>query len=149
MNTAIRAVVLYFALLLILRSSGKRSLAQITVFDFVLILILGDATQQALLGDDYSITTGLLAIICLVGLDMTLSFLKARFPRFDRVIDGRPLVLVDHGKPLHDRMMNSRVDEEDVLAAAREKHGLERMDQIKFAVLERSGGISIIPVKDA
>lgn len=149
MNTAIRAVVLYFALLLILRSSGKRSLAQITVFDFVLILILGDATQQALLGNDYSLTTGLLAIICLVGLDMTLSLLKARFPRFDRVMDGRPMVLVEHGKPLQDRMLNSRVDEEDVLAAAREKHGLERMDQIKYAVLERSGGISIIPVKDA
>jgi uncharacterized membrane protein YcaP (DUF421 family) len=149
MSTAIRALILYFGLLLILRSSGKRSLAQITVFDFVLILMLGDATQQALLGNDYSITTGLLAIVSLVGLDMTLSFLKARFPRFDRVMDGMPLVIVENGKPLHDRMLTSRVDEEDVLAAAREKQGLERMDQIKYAVLERSGGISIIPIKGA
>ena len=149
MTTAIRALVLYFGLLLILRSSGKRSLAQITVFDFILILMLGDATQQALLGNDYSITTGLLAIVSLVGLDIFLSFLKARFPRFDRVIDGMPLVIVENGKPLHDRMLTSRVDEEDVLAAAREKQGLERMDQIKYAVLERSGGISIIPIRDA
>jgi uncharacterized membrane protein YcaP (DUF421 family) len=149
MNTAIRAIAIYFALMLILRSSGKRTLAQITVFDFVLILMLGDATQQALLGDDYSITTGVLAIACLVALDMTLAYIKPRLPRLDRIIDGMPLVIVEDGKPLRDRMTQCRVDDDDVMAAAREKQGLERMDQIKYAVLERSGGISIIPVRDA
>ena len=128
-----------------LRSSGKRSLAQITTFDFVLILILGESTQQALIGDDFSITTALLLIVSLVGIDITLSLAKGRSKRLDRLVDGVPLIIVDHGKPLRDRMEQSRVDEADVLAAARELQGLERMEQIKYAVLERSGGISIIP----
>jgi uncharacterized membrane protein YcaP (DUF421 family) len=145
MDTVFRALGIYFGLLLILRASGKRSLAQITVFDFVLLLILGEATQQALIGDDFSMTTGLLLIVSLVGTDMTLSYLKEKFPPIDRWVDGLPLVIVEDGKPLSDRMTQSRVDEGDVLAAARERQGLERMEQIKYAVLERSGGISIIP----
>jgi uncharacterized membrane protein YcaP (DUF421 family) len=145
MDTVLRALAIYFGLLLILRASGKRSLAQITVFDFVLLLILGEATQQALIGNDFSITTGLLLIVTLVGTDMTFSYLKEKFPPVDRWVDGLPLVIVEDGKPLLDRMHKSRVDEGDVLAAARERQGLERMEQIKYAVLERSGGISIIP----
>jgi uncharacterized membrane protein YcaP (DUF421 family) len=145
MDTLYRALALYVVLLVVLRASGKRSLAQITTFDFVLILILGESTQQALLGEDFSVTTGVLLIVSLVGIDMTFSFLKDKAPRLDRWVEGRPLVIVENGRPLHDRMARSRVDEEDVLAAARERQGLERLDQIKYAVLERSGGISIIP----
>jgi len=145
MDTIVRALVLYLALLLILRGSGKRSLAQITSFDLVLILILGESTQQALIGNDFSITTGVLLIVSLVGVDMTLSFVKERFRPLSRWIEGAPLVIVADGQPLLDRMRRSRVDEEDVLAAARERQGLARMDQIRYAVLERSGGISVIP----
>jgi uncharacterized membrane protein YcaP (DUF421 family) len=145
MNTLYRALALYVVLLVVLRASGKRSLAQITTFDFVLILILGESTQQALIGDDFSVTTGVLVIVSLVGIDMTFSYLKDKAPRLDRWVEGLPLVIVEDGRPLHDRMARSRVDEEDVLAAARERQGLERLDQIKYAVLERSGGISIIP----
>ena len=105
----------------------------------------GESTQQALIGTDFSMTTGVLLIVSLVGIDMTFSFIKARAPRVDRWIEGLPLVIVEDGKPLHDRMARSRVDEEDVLAAARERQGLARMDDIKYAVLERSGGISIVP----
>ena len=145
MDTVFRALTIYVALLVILRASGKRSLSQITIFDFVLLLILGEATQQALIGDDFSTTTGILLIVSLVGIDMTFSFLKEKLPLLDRLIEGLPLVIVEHGRPLRDRMAKSRIDEEDVLAAARELQGLERMDQIKYAVLERSGGITIIP----
>ena len=145
MDTLYRALALYIVLLVVLRTSGKRSLAQITTFDFVLILILGESTQQALIGDDFSVTTGVLMIVCLVGIDMTFSFLKARAPRIDKWVEGVPLVIVEDGQPLRDRMAHSRVDDEDILAAARERQGLEHMKQIKYAVLERSGGISIIP----
>jgi len=140
-----RAAAIYVFLLVIFRITGKRSLAQITTFDFVLILILGESTQQALIGDDYSITTGVLLIACLVGIDMTLSFLQERSPRLSRWMDGLPLVIVEDGQPLRDRMHKARVEDIDVLAAARERQGLERMEQIKFAVLERSGAISIVP----
>lgn len=145
MDTLFRALAIYLALLVILRASGKRSLAQITTFDLVLILILGESTQQALIGDDFSITTGVLLIAALVGIDMTLAFFQDRWPRLGLLVDGKPLVIVENGEPLHDRMHAARVAEDDVLAAARERQGLERMDQIKLAVLERSGGISIIP----
>jgi len=145
MDTVFRALAIYLGLLIVLRSTGKRSLSQITTFDFVLLLILGESTQQALVGDDFSITTGLLLIVTLVGIDVTLSFVKGRWRRMERLIDGVPLVIVEDGQPIRQRMQMSRVDDGDVLAAARELQGLERMDQIKYAVLERSGGISIIP----
>jgi uncharacterized membrane protein YcaP (DUF421 family) len=145
MDTVFRAVGIYAALMIILRGSGQRSLAHITTFDFVLLLILGESTQQALIGDDFSLTTGVLLIATLVGIDMTLAVLKGRSRVLERLMEGVPLVIVEDGRPLHDRMSRSRVDESDVLAAARERQGLERMDQIKYAVLERSGGISIVP----
>lgn len=145
MDTLFRAVAIYVGLLVIVRASGKRTLAQVTTFDLVLLLILGEATQQALIGDDFSITTGLLLIAALVGIDMTLSFLKERSRPLSRWIEGLPLVLVEDGEMLHDRMRACRVDEDDVMAAARERQGLERLEQIKYAVLERSGGISIVP----
>ena len=147
MEIVIRALVMYVALLVLLRISGKRSLAQITTFDFVLLLILGESTQQALIGDDFSITTGVLLMISLVAIDVTLSFMKQRWPRLERMVDGLPLVIVEDGRLLPERMRRSRIDEEDVLAAARVQQGLHRMDQIRYAVLERSGGISIIPKK--
>ena len=147
MDTVVRALAIYFGLLVILRWSGHRSLSQVTTFDFVLLLILGESTQQALVGDDYSLTTGLLLIVTLVGTDMTLSYLKLRSPRLDRWLEGLPIVIVEHGKPLRDRMRRARVDDADILAAARELQGLERMDQIKYAVLERSGDISIVPAQ--
>jgi uncharacterized membrane protein YcaP (DUF421 family) len=77
--------------------------------------------------------------------DIGLSLLKQRMPWAERLLEGLPVVLVEEGKPLRDRMREQRVDEQDVLAAARKAHGLERMDQIKYAVLESAGGISIIP----
>ncbi|MEH1834145.1 MAG: YetF domain-containing protein [Nostoc sp.] len=70
---------------------------------------------------------------------------KQRSPQVEKFLDGVPLVIVEEGRPLKDRMAKARVDEDDILTAARQLQGLERMDQIKYAVLERSGGISIIP----
>lgn len=145
MNSVLRAIGLYVVLMLLFRLSGKRSLAQITTFDFVLALIVGEATQQALLGEDFSITTAFLVILTLVGLDTAMSFWKQRSPLVEKWLDGVPIIIVVEGKLLQDRMKQAQVDADDILAAARELHGLERLDQIKYAVLERSGGISIIP----
>ena len=146
MTTLVRALAIYFALLLILRLSGKRTLAQITTFDFVLLLILGESTQQALIGNDFSITTGVLLIASLVGIDQTLSFVKRRSRRLSELLEGAPLIILENGRPIAERLRGSRVDENDILAAARERQGLERLDQIKYAVLERSGGITIVPM---
>src|SRR5690606_1879160 len=147
MDVLLRGAVIYLFLLLIFRISGPRALAQITTFDFVLLLIIADAVQQALLGEDFSVTTALLLIVVLMGMDIAFSWLKEHAPAFGRVVDGVPVLIVDRGEPLVDRMERARVDEEDVLTAARSTQGLSRMDEIDYAILERSGSISIIPRK--
>jgi uncharacterized membrane protein YcaP (DUF421 family) len=145
MDAILRGLVVYGFLLILFRIAGRRTLGQMTNFDFVLLLIISEATQNAMIGNDYSLTNGFLVILTLVGIDISLSFVKQRVPVMERYLDGLPLVLVDQGRPIKNLMDRARVDEQDILASAREKHGLERMDQIKYAVLENNGGISIIP----
>jgi uncharacterized membrane protein YcaP (DUF421 family) len=145
MDSVLRAVAIYALLLLIFRVAGKRSLAQTTTFDFVLLLIISEAIQPAMVRNDYSLTNAILLVVTLVGLDIGLSLLKQRFQKVEKLLDSVPVVIVENGTPLKERMDKVRVDEEDVLTAARELQGLERMEQIKYAVLERSGGISIVP----
>ncbi len=145
MDSVFRAVAIYAFLLVLFRLAGKRSLAQITTFDFVLLLVIGEATQQALLGNDFSLINAFVVVLTLLGLDVGLSLLKQRSTVLDKLVDDVAMVIVDDGRPLKDRMDKARIDESDILAAARELQGLERIDQIKYAVLERSGGISVIP----
>jgi uncharacterized membrane protein YcaP (DUF421 family) len=147
MDAILRGASVYLLLLVILRLSGRRTLGEMTSFDFVLLLIIAETTQQALLGDDFSVTNALLLITTLVGIDIVISYIKTRFDKVDRILDGLPMVLVEHGQPLRERLRKSRLDDSDVLAAARRLQGLERMDQIKYAVLETDGGISIIPME--
>jgi uncharacterized membrane protein YcaP (DUF421 family) len=148
MDTVLRGLSVYIFLLIIFRISGKRSLGQVTSFDFVLLLIIAETTQQALLGDDYSVTNAFLLIGTLFGVDIGLSLLKQRSAKLDQLLEGAPLVIVEEGKPLKDRMDKARVDEDDILHAARELQGLERMEQIKYAVLERNGDITVVPKQE-
>lgn len=145
MDAILRALAIYIGLLVVFRISGKRTLAQITTFDFVLLLIIGEATQQGLLGDDFSVTNALLVITTLVGFDIVLASVKERIPMFGRAADGLPVVIVQDGVPIEHRLKRARVDVADILAAGRENQGIERLDQIKYAVLEQSGSISVIP----
>lgn len=145
MGSIIRAAITYLFLLLVFRLSGRRSLGQLSTFDFILLIIIGEAAQNALIGNDSSLTNSFLVIITLICIDIGLSLWKQRSPDLEKLIDGVPLVIVAEGKPIKERMHKARINEDDVLMSARESQGLERMDQIKYAVLERSGGISIIP----
>lgn len=149
MNLVIRALSIYIFLLIVMRFAGKRSLAQITTFDFILLLILSETTQQALLGNDFSLSNAFLLILTLVVAEIGLSLLKHKVPFLEKWLDGTPVILLEDGKMLKDRTDWTRIDEEDILTAAREAHGLERLEQIKYAVLESSGGISIIPKPSA
>lgn len=148
MESVLRAVAVYGFLVLVIRLAGRRTMAQLTDFDFVLLLIIAEATQQGLLGDDSSITNAFLVILTLIVIDIGLSLWKQRSPRIEKWLDGVPLVIVEEGRLLEDLAKKARVDEQDILAAARMLHGLERMNQIKYAVLERAGGISIIPQRN-
>lgn len=145
MNPVIRAIVIYLILLIVFRFMGKRSLASTTTFDFVVLLIISEVIQNALVGEDYSLTNGIVLIATLMGMDIILSLIKSKFKKFDRVAEGTPLVIVDNGQPLTERMLKSGVELDDVMQAARMLQGLERIDQIRYAVLEKDGSISIIP----
>lgn len=148
MDAVLRGAAIYLFLLVLLRFAGRRTLGQLTTFDFVLLLIISEATQQALLGEDFSITNAFLVVMTMIGLDIGLSLLKQRFIRLEDWLEGMPVVLIENGRLLKDRMDKERVDEDDILQAARELQGIERIDQIKYAVLERTGGISIIPKQE-
>lgn len=145
MDSVLRALAIYVFLLVIFRVAGKRTMAQITVFDFVLLLIISEATQQAMIGQDFSITNAALVITTLIAAERGLTWVQRRYKSVDRLLDGLPLLLVEDGKPLEDRLKQERIDVSEILAAARQTQGLARMEQIKYAVLERSGGISIVP----
>lgn len=147
MESVIRGVVVYFFLLLIFRISGKRTLSQNNSFDLVLLLIISETTQQAMVDNDHSITNGFMLILTLIGVSIGLSLLKQKVPTLERWLDGTPLVIIEDGKMLNARMNKVRVDEADILEAARSLQGLERLDQIKYAILERNGDITVIPTK--
>jgi uncharacterized membrane protein YcaP (DUF421 family) len=140
-----RAAAIYIFLLAAVRLSGKRTLGQVTLFDFVLLLIITEATQQAMTGADYSVTDAILIVATLVGLNRLSDLLSLRYSRIDRLLNDAPLVLIDRGEVLDDRLRFGHVKRDDILEEARKTQGLARLDQIEYAVLERSGTISIIP----
>lgn len=145
MDAVLRAAAVYAFLLVVLRLCGRRSLAEITTFDFVLLLIIGEATQQALLGSDFSVTNAFLVITTLLVIDIALSLIKEHSPRAARLIDGLPMIVVEDGVALKERLRRARLDEDDILTSARQSAGIERLEEIRFAILEINGRISIIP----
>lgn len=149
MDAVLRALALYLILLVLLRLTGKRSLSQVTTFDFVILLIVGEAAQQALLGEDFSLTQAALVIATLLLLDRASDYLAWRFGWFERWTQSVPAILVEDGRPLPDVLAKFHLTEDDVVTAGREAHGVERLDQVKWAVLESSGGISVVPHDDS
>ncbi|EJL99344.1 putative membrane protein [Pseudomonas sp. GM102] len=144
MDSVLRAVVMYLALMVLFKIAGRRSLAELTTFDFVLLMIIGEATQQALVGNDFSLTNSMLVIVTLIAIDVGLSLLKQRSQWVQRLIDGGPTTIVENGKILHERLRHARLVEADVMEAARSSQGIETLEQIKFAIIERNGKISVI-----
>ncbi len=145
MESVIRGVLVYFFLLLIFRFAGRRTLSEMTAFDLILVMIVSETTQQAMVDSDGSMTNAAILIITLVCTNIGLSLLKLHVPFLEKWLDGRPFVIVENGRCFTDRMASARVDEGDIMEAARELQGLERLDQIKYAVLERGGKITVIP----
>jgi uncharacterized membrane protein YcaP (DUF421 family) len=145
MHAVLRPLLIYVMLVLVFRLTGKRSIGEITTFDFLLLLVISEAVSSALLADDSSITGAAIAVMTLIGLDVALSLAKNRWPTLDRLLEDVPVVLYHDGKLVKERMAKERIAEDDILEAARELHGLERFDQIEKAVLERRGYITIVP----
>lgn len=140
-----RALAIYLILLVVFKIVGRRALLQMTSFDLILLLIISEATQQALLGNDFSVTGATLTIITLVAVDMLFGFIKKQVNGAESVLDGSPVVLLEHGVPLVDKMKMVDVSLDDILVAARQNQGVMEVSKIKYAILERNGHISVIP----
>ena len=141
----LRAVGMYTFMLVILRLSGKRCVAQLTPFDLVLLLIISEVTQDAMVPQELaSFGIVVLSITALVGIDLATGWLSWRVRPIGTAIGGGAFLLVAHGEPLRDRLAKEHMGLEEVLAAARAT-GLTQLRQIRYAVLEADGQISIVP----
>ena len=143
MYTIVHAVIGYFFLLLIVRVLTRRPGAQMTLFEFVIVFLIGGVIILSTVGNDRSVTNCTCAVIAVGLMHRSMSWLKQRFPKLGEVVDGTPLVLVRKGEWQQDVMRGMRLAPEDVMAAARTK-GVRGFDQIDYAILERNGGISIL-----
>jgi uncharacterized membrane protein YcaP (DUF421 family) len=145
MDTVIKTALVYLFLLVVLRLAGRRTLGQMTSFDLVVVLIIGGTVQRALLGQDYSVTNALVVVTTLVLVDVVFSLIERESRLFSKIVNGVPMIIVEDGHFLQRRLRRSRLSEEEILSAARAVHGIERIEDIKFAILEATGHISIIP----
>lgn len=145
METVLRAGAIFLIVFVLFRVFGKRTLSEITTFDLVLLLIISEATQQALLGEDFSLTQAFLAIATLIVLERSWDILAYHLPVFRGIAESRPLMIMHDGQLDRRAMRAAQVTEDDILHTARASQGLESMDQIKHVVLEISGGLSVIP----
>ncbi len=143
MSTIIHAVVGYIFLLLIVRLLSRRPGGQLTLFEFVIVFIIGGLIILGTVGKDRSITNCGTAILTIGLMHRLVSSLRTRFPRFGAVVDGTPLTLLKSGEWQLEAMRGMRIDREDVMAAARTK-GLSSIHDVAYAILERNGAISII-----
>ena len=109
MDSVLRALAMYLALMVLFKIAGRRSLAEVTTFDFVFLMMISEATQQALLGDDFSVTNSMVVIATLITLDVGLSLLKQRSGVVSRLIDGEPTIIVEDGKILRRRAQRARL----------------------------------------
>lgn len=144
MDSVIRAIIVYGFLLVVFRIAGKRTLSQSNTFDLVLLLIISETVQEALVDQDNSLTHAGLLVLTLVGMSVLLQALKQFSPKFDRVMEGMPVILMENGTFFRDRMKSVGVDEGDMLDAARALEGVESLGEVKYVVIEKNGELTII-----
>ena len=145
MDMVLRAFAIYLILMVVFKIAGRRALLQMTSFDLILLLIISEATQQALLGNDFSVTGAMITIVTLIVVDMLFGMIKKYLPGADDLLDGTPVILVENGYLFQDKMKKADISCDDILLMARVDHGITRLAEIKFAILETNGHISIVP----
>ena len=147
MSSIIRAIFGYLFMLVIVRVIGRRPGAQMTPFEFVLIFFIGGITLQSIVGDDRSMTNAVCVVMVVALLHVSVAYLKQRYGWVGRIVDGTPLVLLARGEWRPETMHKMRLQDTDVMAAARTR-GLSDLGKVKYAILERNGSISIVEVDD-
>ena len=143
MDIVLRAVFLYAFIVLVMRVMGRRELSSLSAVDLVLLIVLGDAIQQGLTQDDYSVTGAVIVVVVFALLQVSLSYLNFRVPRLRPLLEGGPLVLVEDGKTIDRNLQRERLTIEEIQEQARLQQ-IASLDQVQWAVLETSGAISFI-----
>jgi uncharacterized membrane protein YcaP (DUF421 family) len=148
MDLVLRACVVFAFMVMLTRVIGKRELGSLEPFDLILLIILGDALQQGLTQDDYSLTGAILVVGTIAILQVGLSWVTFRFPRARPIFNGEPLIVVEDGQVIERNLKRERLTVEEVAEAARQ-HEVAHLEDIQWAILETSGQISIIPKKSS
>jgi uncharacterized membrane protein YcaP (DUF421 family) len=143
MDIVLRAAFLYLFVIFVMRVIGRRELSSMTPFDLVLLIILGDAIQQGLTQDDYSVTGAVIAVAAIATMQVVTSYVSFRSKRVRRVLEGDPLVIVDHGKLIQENLTRERMTEDEVAEEARHQE-ISSLDEVDWAILESNGQISFI-----
>lgn len=147
METVLKAAAAYFVLLLMMRVTGRRTGKRTTTFEILLIFLLGGQMTQAILADDRSFTNAFLGVTTVAMCHTFVAWWKTKSERVAHVVDGTPLIIYADGEWQRDCMNMVRVQQEDVLQHAREE-GLQKMEQIRYVIVERNGALSIIKKED-
>jgi uncharacterized membrane protein YcaP (DUF421 family) len=142
-DLAIRTVVVFFFVFLLMRIVGRRELSSLEPFDLILLIVLGDAVQQSLTQDDYSVTGAFIVVSTIALLQVLLSYLNFRVPRLRPLIDGEPIVIIQDGKVIEGNARRERLTREDIAEAARLQQ-IASLDDVQWGVVETSGQISFI-----
>jgi len=140
----LRAMAVYAVLMVLIRLSGKRTMGQFTPFDVLLIVLLGNAVQNALLGKDTSLGGGLLLAVTLIAINWCVAFVTARSARAERVVEGVPVVLARDGQVFRSVLKREMVSEQDFNEALRQ-NGQMTLANVRIALLETNGKISVVP----
>ncbi len=144
MDLTLRAVALFCFVYLLTRIIGRRELSSLEPFDLILLIVIGDAIQQGLTQDDYSVTGALIVVGTFGVLQIFVSFLSYKFPRLRPALDGEPIVVVQDGAPIERNLKRERLTVQEIMVEARQQQ-IASMDEIAWAVLETNGKVSIIP----
>jgi uncharacterized membrane protein YcaP (DUF421 family) len=143
MDIIARATVLYFMILLITRALGRRELSEMSPFELLVLVVVGDLIQQGVTQEDYSLTGAVLSVGTIALWSLVLSYLTYRWLRLHEVIQGVPALVYGDGKPLEDVLHTQRLELEDLLEAAREQ-GIGDLSELEYAVLEADGRFSFV-----
>ncbi|MFL5928656.1 MAG: DUF421 domain-containing protein [Gaiellaceae bacterium] len=143
MDIVLRTILVFAVLLVLMRVIGRRELSSLQPFDLILLIVLGDAVQQGLTQDDYSLTGAFLVIFTFAVLQVLVSWLGYKFRAVRPVLEGDPLIVVDDGELIERNMKRERLTPEEIAEAARQ-NGIGHLSEVRWAVLETTGAISFI-----
>lgn len=143
LGIVLRSTIVYTVVLIAFRLAGKKHVAQLSIIDFVLILLVSNAVQSSMVGEDISLVGGIIAALTLVGLNVILTKLIVRIPLVAHIVEGEPVLLVRNGKILNKQLKRESVRVEEIHEAMH-KEGVAHLGDVALAILETDGGISII-----